>query len=134
MRAFVAGLARDKIVVGDSRYHLGEFKGITLITPNESEATPSPASGPDADVEEVGRSIIGPMDVEALLITRGNKGMALFCKDGRVHHIPISGTDEIADVTGAGDTVAAAVTLASPQAPTSTRRRGSRTARRGSSS
>jgi len=52
------------------------------------------------------------MELEALLITRGNKGMALFLRDGRVHHIPIQGTDEIADVTGAGDTVAAAVTLA----------------------
>jgi bifunctional ADP-heptose synthase (sugar kinase/adenylyltransferase) len=49
--------------------------------------------------------------VEALLVTRGNKGMALFSRDGQVRHIPISGTDEIADVTGAGDTVAAAVTL-----------------------
>jgi bifunctional ADP-heptose synthase (sugar kinase/adenylyltransferase) len=60
----------------------------------------------------VGRHIIGFMDVEALLITRGNKGMTLFLKDGRIHHIPICGSDEIADVTGAGDTVAAAATLA----------------------
>lgn len=54
---------------------------------------------------------MGRTNVEALLITRGNKGMALFLRDGQVRHIPISGTDEIADVTGAGDTVAAAVTL-----------------------
>jgi bifunctional ADP-heptose synthase (sugar kinase/adenylyltransferase) len=55
---------------------------------------------------------MGFMDVEALLITRGNKGMALFLKDGRIHHIPIYGSEEIADVTGAGDTVAAVATLA----------------------
>ena len=51
------------------------------------------------------------MEIEALLVTRGNKGMSLFLRNGEIHHIPISGTDEIADVTGAGDTVAAAVTL-----------------------
>lgn len=111
MRSFVAGLD-GKIVVGDSRFNLSGFKGITLITPNESEAYALSGLGPGADIEEVGRSIIGPMELEALLITRGNKGMALFLRDGRVHHIPIQGTDEIADVTGAGDTVAAAVTLA----------------------
>jgi bifunctional ADP-heptose synthase (sugar kinase/adenylyltransferase) len=49
--------------------------------------------------------------VAALLITRGNRGMSLFLKDGKSHHIPISGTDDVTDVTGAGDTVCAALTL-----------------------
>jgi rfaE bifunctional protein kinase chain/domain len=111
IRALIKDIAREKIVVGDSRYNLAEFKGITLITPNESEAYALAGLGPGAPVEEAGRSIMGRMDVEALLITRGNKGMALFLRDGQVRHISISGTDEIADVTGAGDTVAAAVTL-----------------------
>ena len=111
IRTLIANIAREKIVVGDSRYNLAEFKGITLITPNESEAYTLAGLGPGAAVEEVGSSIMGRMNVEALLITRGNKGMALFLRDGQVRHIPISGTDEIADVTGAGDTVAAAVTL-----------------------
>jgi rfaE bifunctional protein kinase chain/domain len=112
MRADAADAAREKIVVGDSRHHLREFKGLTLITPNESEAYALAGLTEEADVGEVGSRIIGFMDVEALLITRGNKGMALFLKDGRVHYIPIYGSDEIADVTGAGDTVAAAATLA----------------------
>jgi D-glycero-beta-D-manno-heptose-7-phosphate kinase len=110
--AHTSDIARDKIVVGDSRYNLKAFKGITLITPNESEAYALSGLDAGTDVEEVGAGIMASMDVQALLITRGNKGMSLFLRDGAIHHIPISGGDEIADVTGAGDTVAAAVTLA----------------------
>ncbi len=51
------------------------------------------------------------MNLKALLVTRGNKGMSLFLKGGKVHHIPISGKDDVTDVTGAGDTVCAAVAL-----------------------
>jgi bifunctional ADP-heptose synthase (sugar kinase/adenylyltransferase) len=47
-----------------------------------------------------------------VLITRGGRGMALFEPDNPTVHIPIFGSDEIADVTGAGDTVMATVTLA----------------------
>ncbi len=105
-------LAKDRVVVGDSRYHLQSFIGFTLVTPNESEAYGFVGADIGRDVERVGRQIMSVLNVRALLITRGNKGMTLFLQDGSVHHIPISGTDEIADVTGAGDTVAAAVTLA----------------------
>jgi bifunctional ADP-heptose synthase (sugar kinase/adenylyltransferase) len=48
----------------------------------------------------------------ALLITRGKDGMALFERSAKTTHIPIHGTDEIADVTGAGDTVISVFTLA----------------------
>ena len=112
MIGFASRIAREKIVVGDSRYNLKYFKGITLITPNESEAYALSGLGADRDVEEVGASILASLDVKALLVTRGNKGMALFLRSGDAYHIPISGSDEIADVTGAGDTVAATVTLA----------------------
>jgi bifunctional ADP-heptose synthase (sugar kinase/adenylyltransferase) len=47
-----------------------------------------------------------------VLITRGSRGMALFEPDRRTVHIPIYGSDQIADVTGAGDTVIATMTLA----------------------
>jgi len=47
-----------------------------------------------------------------VLITRGSRGMALFIKGTPTVHIPIVGSDEIADVTGAGDTVMATMTLA----------------------
>jgi rfaE bifunctional protein kinase chain/domain len=109
---FAASMAKEKIVVGDSRYNLKHFKGLTMITPNESEAYALSGLDGDRDVEEVGARIMACLDVRALLITRGNRGMSLFLRDGGPYHIPISGSDEIADVTGAGDTVAAAVTLA----------------------
>jgi rfaE bifunctional protein kinase chain/domain len=100
------------VVVGDSRFNLDHFKGFTLITPNESEAYALSGFEDGADVDDVGRHIMGFMQVGALLITRGNKGMSLFLPDGTIRHIPISGSEEIVDVTGAGDTVAAAATLA----------------------
>ncbi len=104
-------IAKEKVVVGDSRFNLRQFTGFTLITPNESEAYALSGLDPHYSAEEMGRRIMSFMEVEALLVTRGNKGMSLFLKEGGIHHIPISGTDEIADVTGAGDTVAAVVTL-----------------------
>ncbi len=105
-------MAEKKTVVGDSRFNLERFTGFTLITPNESEAYTLSGLDPSrSDVEETARKIMSSLELQALLITRGNKGMSLCLKSGEVHHIPISGSDEIADVTGAGDTVAAAVTL-----------------------
>jgi bifunctional ADP-heptose synthase (sugar kinase/adenylyltransferase) len=50
--------------------------------------------------------------MQAVLITRGSRGMALFVRNTPTMHIPIFGTDSIVDVTGAGDTVVATVTLA----------------------
>jgi D-glycero-beta-D-manno-heptose-7-phosphate kinase len=111
---FMRAMAREeKIVVGDSRYGLRKFTGITMITPNESEAYELCDSGDEEqDIEEIGRRILSFMDLSSLLITRGNKGMSLFLKTGEIHHIPISGKDDVTDVTGAGDTVCATVTLA----------------------
>ena len=50
--------------------------------------------------------------MQAVVITRGSRGMAIFEPGGPTTHLPIHGSDEIADVTGAGDTVIATVTLA----------------------
>jgi rfaE bifunctional protein kinase chain/domain len=104
-------IARTKIVVGDSRYNLKALKGITLITPNESEAYQLSGLDENRPVEEAGKKILDSMQLEALLITRGNRGMTLFLRNGAVHHIPISGKDDVTDVTGAGDTVCAVSTL-----------------------
>jgi rfaE bifunctional protein kinase chain/domain len=109
---YVRDLAGAKIVVGDSRYNLSRFQGFTLIKPNESEAYEVAGMHNGRGVTDVGRAILEKLDIKALLITRGNKGMSLFLRDGSIQHIPISGSDEIADVTGAGDTVAAVITLA----------------------
>lgn len=109
---YMQKIAKEKVVVGDSRYSLKKFTGITMITPNESEAYG--LCGCDDDeggIEETGKKILGFMDLSSLLITRGNKGMSLFLKNGDIYHIPISGKDDVTDVTGAGDTVCATVAL-----------------------
>lgn len=109
----VGEMARDKIVVVDSRARLTEFKGVTLATPNESEA--EAAAGmrieADSDVDAVGRRLLQETGNSAVLMTRGNMGMVLFEKDAPPEEIPICGGDEIVDVSGAGDTVAAAAAL-----------------------
>jgi rfaE bifunctional protein kinase chain/domain len=112
---YMKTIAKDKTVVGDSRYNLKTFKGLTLITPNESEAYQLSGLSEEMPIEEVGKKILDSMDLEALLVTRGNRGMTLFLKNGTMHHIPISGKDDVTDVTGAGDTVCAvsALSLAS---------------------
>jgi D-glycero-beta-D-manno-heptose-7-phosphate kinase len=109
--AYMKRLAKETIVVGDARYQLGALTGFTIVTPNESEAYSLSGLGEGCEIEEVGKAIMGAMDLRALLITRGNKGMSLFLDSGQIHHIPISGTDDVTDVTGAGDTVCATVAL-----------------------
>ena len=116
IREAVLSLAaeHDKVIVVDSRDRPHEYAGATSITPNitEIEAALSIQIGEDlAAVEEVGSRLLTEWSLEALLVTRGKLGMSLFVEDG-VIHIPIYGNDEIADVTGAGDTVTAAYTLA----------------------
>lgn len=111
--AMARRIAEEKVVVGDSWHNLAQFKGFTLITPNEPEAYNLTGLDVRRDgIEEAGARILDMTGVKAVLITRGNRGMSLFLADGGAHHIPISGSDEVTDVTGAGDTVAAAVTLA----------------------
>jgi rfaE bifunctional protein kinase chain/domain len=103
------------IVLVDSRYSLDGFRGLTACTPNESEveALLSVRVNDDLDVlEDAGRALLQRLQCRAVLVTRGSRGMALF-EDGRpTDHIPIVGSDQVTDVTGAGDTVIATFTLA----------------------
>lgn len=103
-----------KIIVADSRDHPDEYQRATSITPNisELEAALSIHIGNDLSLlEEVGYRMLTEWQLQALLVTRGKLGMSLFTKE-KATHIPVFGTDEVADVTGAGDTVIAAYTTA----------------------
>lgn len=92
--------------------HFNYYKGVSIITPNITEA--SFGSGVDIIDEETlieaGRALLEKFKCSAVLITRGNKGMTLFEKSGKTAHIPALAR-EVYDVTGAGDTVIAALTL-----------------------
>lgn len=112
----VKALARRSgaIVTVDSRYGLPRFAGVTAATPNEAELellTGEPVDD-ERSVEKAGRQLLERLDARLLLVTRGSRGMALLERDGATTFIPIHGTDEIADVTGAGDTVISVFTLA----------------------
>jgi rfaE bifunctional protein kinase chain/domain len=102
-------------VLVDSRYDLLRYRGLTACTPNESEVEQmlDVRIGDNLRVlERAGRELLKRTRMNAVLITRGSRGMALFERDRPTIHIPIFGSDEVADVTGAGDTVIAVVTLA----------------------
>ena len=108
------GHGRQVPVSVDSRYELPRFKGATAATPNEPEVealTGEELTG-EAAVEKAGRAVIERLDARLLLLTRGSRGMALFEREGPVTFMPILGSDEIADVTGAGDTVISTFTVA----------------------
>lgn len=108
-------VGRVPMILVDSRYGLSGFKGVTACTPNESEveALLGIRIGDDLEVlEKAGRTLLRKLQARAVLITRGSKGMALFEPGCPTDHIPIVGSDQIADVTGAGDTVIATFSLA----------------------
>jgi rfaE bifunctional protein kinase chain/domain len=114
-RALRVRKGRQVPVLVDSRYDLGRYQGLTASTPNESEveAMLDVRIGDDRKVlERAGRLVLEQTKMGAVLVTRGSRGMALFEVDRPTVHIPIFGSDEIADVTGAGDTVIATVTQA----------------------
>jgi rfaE bifunctional protein kinase chain/domain len=102
-------------VLIDSRYRLLDYRGLTACTPNESEVEQALGvriNDSQSALERAGRTILERTGMQAVLITRGGRGMALFVPNEPTVHIPIFGSDEIADVTGAGDTVMATMTLA----------------------
>lgn len=102
----------------DARHGLTRYArcGIVSATPNEAEleALHHSLIGKDAsELERCGRMTLAAMKMDSLLVTRGRDGMALFEKNGnRFAQIPVHGSDQAVDVTGAGDTVLAAYTLA----------------------
>jgi rfaE bifunctional protein kinase chain/domain len=101
-------------LVLDSRYNLPSRKGATIITPNEGEAVACCGLQveDEYDINAVGKTLLKLTQAENVLITRGNEGMILFPRNGKPVVIPIFGTDECTDVTGAGDTVVATICLA----------------------
>src|SRR6187549_1148033 len=113
---FVSRIRRHGIPATiDSRFSIDRFAGMTAATPNEPEveAILGIHIGKDSKkLEWAGRKLLRKLKHEALVITRGKDGMAVFEKGKKTEHIAIHGSDEIADVTGAGDTVIATFTLA----------------------
>jgi D-glycero-beta-D-manno-heptose-7-phosphate kinase len=117
LRAAVARIKKAIPITLDSRYRLSDYRraGITAATPNEAEmeALHHTVIGKNlAELERCACATLGEMKLRSLLVTRGKDGMALFQHSARPAHLPIYGSDQAVDVTGAGDTVLAAYTLA----------------------
>ena len=108
---------RAPLIMLDSRYSMLQYGGarITAATPNEPELESlyHVRIGNDARrLEQLAARTLRRMKLQGLLVTRGKDGMALFERGRKPHYVPIYGTDQVADVTGAGDTVIAVFTLA----------------------
>lgn len=117
VRAVTGKLRNPLPITLDARYQLHSYakSGITSATPNEAEleAEHRTTIGSDAaELARAGRATLSSMKLQALLVTRGRHGMVLFEAGDRLTHIPVHGSDQAVDVTGAGDTVLAAYTLA----------------------
>jgi len=117
--AFLTGFSRGKPVTLDSRYDLLRYPDVSAATPNEEEAAAAAGvsifdgNDEEGSLQLAGNTLRQALDAEALLITRGSRGMALFQKGSEEPRlIPVSGSDQVSDVTGAGDTVIATFTLA----------------------
>jgi D-glycero-beta-D-manno-heptose-7-phosphate kinase len=111
----IRGSRRPIPILIDSRYALTRYAGLTACTPNESEVEQVLGIRINDNtrvLERAGRTLLKKTRMDCVLITRGSRGMALFERERPTTHIPIHGSDQIADVTGAGDTVMATMTLA----------------------
>ncbi len=117
----------NKIIVADIQKDMEKYKGVTAITPNQpdSEKFLGYFINDDAALKKAGCELLDKLDLKYALITRGEKGMVLFenpCINGvldganntapQMQKIPAFNKKEVFDVTGAGDTVVAAFTLA----------------------
>ncbi len=100
------------VAVDPKPLNFPHYQGVTVITPNHHEA--AAAAEVDTEDEEgllkAGQILLEKNRAKALLITRGESGMSLFEKGGEITHIPTMARD-VYDVTGAGDTVIATLTL-----------------------
>lgn len=101
------------VLIDPKPENIGLYRGVTCVTPNTKEAGASLGRRleSDADVEQAGRDLLAMTKSEMVLITRGEKGMSLFRPTQPPRHIATRAR-QVFDVTGAGDTVIAAFTLA----------------------
>src|SRR5215472_5365763 len=105
--------AGKSVIVDPKCANFAIYRGATLLTPNRkefAEATRSPADS-DQTIAEAAREAMVLADCEAIVVTQSENGMTLVPRDGEVIHVGAHPV-KVRDVSGAGDTVAAALSLA----------------------
>ncbi len=114
-----AALTHKRTVV-DTQKDLARYRGATLFTPNLPEAESavgyaiarfSQTIANPATLTQAGRDLLTLTQAQQILMTRGDEGMSLFDPNGKETHIPAFNRTDVFDVTGAGDTVVAALTV-----------------------
>ncbi len=114
--ADIIALAGDRgalLIADPKRDDFAAYRGATVLTPNEHEvrlATRIDAAD-DIDAVRAGRRALEQTGGQAVLVTRSAKGLTLVCRDAPALHLPTRAR-EVADVSGAGDTLVAALAVA----------------------
>ncbi len=106
----IASALRHPLTVVDAQKHLHRFAGATIFTPNIPEVEGAVGYPVTHNLRQAANDLLHITQSQQVLITRGEEGMSLFTKDDE-YHIPAFNRTEVFDVTGAGDTVVAALTL-----------------------
>ena len=112
--AIKMGKKHNKIVTADSRGNLMDYRNVTVITPNVTEVEKTLLLDIETDdaIVVAGKTLLDILKAENILITCGKDGMWLFERESLPIHMPAVTREEVADVTGAGDTVLATLTVA----------------------
>jgi D-beta-D-heptose 7-phosphate kinase / D-beta-D-heptose 1-phosphate adenosyltransferase len=105
-------LANKKVIVDPKGKDFNRYKGASIITPNlaEFEVIVGKCNS-EKVIEEQGFKLLKSLELDAILITRGEYGMTLLEKGKIPYHLPTFAR-EVFDVTGAGDTVVASLSIA----------------------
>ena len=115
IRAVIALAAeRGKPVTVDPKFNnFFEYKGVTVFKPNRREVEEAVGGKLRTleDVDRAGKRLLESLRAEHVLLTRGEEGMSLYSADGGVMHLPTT-AEVVQDVSGAGDTVIATLTMA----------------------
>jgi D-beta-D-heptose 7-phosphate kinase/D-beta-D-heptose 1-phosphate adenosyltransferase len=101
------------LVIDPKKPNFAHYRGAELVTPNFQEACDAAGveGSDEASLRQIGQALLARWEAEAVLVTRGEKGMSLFRRGRPVRHFPALARD-VFDVTGAGDTVVATCTVA----------------------
>ena len=104
----------NKVITVDAQKNLNKYQGVTALTPNQpdTEKFVGYFIKDEETLIKAGKDVISDTNAQMVLVTRGDKGMVLFEKNEIVSRIPVFNKKDVFDVTGAGDTVIAAFTLA----------------------
>ena len=106
--------AQKKIITVDPKFNnFFEYKNVTVFKPNRKEAEEVMGQRLKSDdaINTAGKTLLEKLNCSNVLLTLGDRGMALYESNGEITHIPTM-AQNVQDVSGAGDTVISTLTMA----------------------